>query len=150
MSHRRLALRFVPLALLGLALVTTAQSSAAAVQAPGRALRAARFEMIQARKEVEEKRFERARREVIRDLDAAIAETERALREAKVPFEYEPPKDIRYEREFPHLHRAVVELREARTELKEERFGPERERRKSIEAIDAAIARLEDAIKLIR
>jgi hypothetical protein len=112
----------------------------------GRALRAARYEMIEAKAELKAEHFSRIRKETIEALDAAIAETERALKAAKIEHQYEPPK-YKFEN-HPHLRQAILDLQEAKKELKEERFGPERE--KGIKELDRAIEHLEEAVKLIK
>jgi hypothetical protein len=109
---------------------------------------AALYEMKEAKAELKEERFKATREQAIRDLDAAIEETEKALRDAKVEYKYEGPKNPKeyYKdyKDFPHLRHAVIELREAKKEVKEEKkFNSER----VLKTIDSAIDRIDAVLK---
>ncbi len=148
MLYSRLFARPALLAVAALAVSLAVGPSTRAAEEAGRSLRAARYEMMEAKAELKAEHFSRVRKETIAALDAAIAETERAMKAAKIEHKYEPPK-YKFEN-HPHLRQAIVELKEARKELKEERYGPEREREKGIKDLDRAIDRLEEAVKLIK
>jgi hypothetical protein len=130
-------------------------SATSAVQAQERAyphLYAAIYEMREAKAELKEERFNRFRERAVKDLDAAIDETEKALKAAKIEYKYEPPKNAKeyYKayKDYPHLRHAVVELREALKEVKEEKrhdFGGARDH--TIKALETAIERVEEALK---
>jgi hypothetical protein len=153
MSHHRLLC--MPLVVVGgIALALSACSTTARADEPFPHLMHAKWEMIKAKDEIEDKRWERHRKEVIVDLDIAIEETNKALGFAKAEWKYEGPKEAdKYYgefKEFKHLHMAVVELKEARKEV--EGKGHEKYERKehTIKAIDKAIARVEEAFKDIK
>jgi hypothetical protein len=120
-----------------------------AQEGPFAHLEAAIYEMRESKLELKAERFNRHRVEAVRDLDAAIAETEKAIKEAKIELRrYEGPKDpkVYYKayRDFPHLRHAVVELREAKLEIER---AKRREFTRAIAAIDIAINRVEAALK---
>lgn len=114
------------------------------------------YEMREAKTELREEKkhdFGGWRDKAVRDLDIAIEQTEKALRAVKVELKYRAPEGKVYGsyKNYPHLRHAVVELREAMRELKEEKrhdFGGERDR--AIREIDIAIDRLEAAINAVK
>lgn len=147
MSQQRLFGQATLVVLVGL--ILSGCASRASAQGPAyQHLFAALYEMKEAKAELKEKRFEATRERAIKDLDAAIEETEKALRDAKIEYKYEGPKNPKeyYKdyKDFPHLRHAVIELREAKKEVKEEkRFNSER----VLKSIDSAIDRIDEVLK---
>jgi hypothetical protein len=148
MSHRQLFRKTIVAILMGLPLLVGA-SWAAAQEGPFAHLSSAIYEMREARAELKDERFKRHREQAVKDLDAAIAETEQAVKDAKIELRrYEGPKNAkeyyRAYKDFPHLRHAVIELAEAKKEIEREKrdnFG------RAIKAIDVAIGRVEEALK---
>jgi hypothetical protein len=88
-------------------------------------------------------RKERAEKEIGR----AVREIERGLKEGRVESRYEPRKDWdKGFEDFRHLRQALVELDEAKKELKEEKAEWAR-RKELIEAIDAAHMHTKEALE---
>jgi hypothetical protein len=84
----------------------------------------------------------------LKAVDAAIIQVEKCLKAKDDGYKLKVGKDIyRKYKHHPHIHHAIVELKEARKELKEapHNFGGHRER--AIKDIDFAIKQLELALK---
>jgi hypothetical protein len=154
MLHRRQLRVPVVVVLGGIALALSAGPTIAQADEPFPHLMHAKWEMIKAKEEVEDKRWERHRKDIIADLDAAIEETNKALAFGKAEWKYEGPKDAKKVygeyKEFPHLHHAIVELKEARKEVEGKAHEKYERKEHTVKAIDKAISRLEDAIKDIK
>ncbi len=151
MLHRRLFGKSVLAVLFGLPVALTLGYAlpAKAEEGPHAHLIAALWEMREAKAELKDERFKKHREQAEKDLDVAIAETEKALKEAKIDWEgYKGPKEpkeyYKAYKDFPHLRHAVVELREAKKDIEREKkfdFG------RAMKAIDVAINRVEEALK---
>jgi hypothetical protein len=144
MFHR--SLLAVP-ALVVLSLATSAQAQSDR----HRELRAALYEMKQAKEDLKNERFKRHREKAEKELDVAITELERALKWARVETRYEPPRG-HYDRfrDFRHLRQAMVDLEAAKREVRDEK-GDWGGRRKELErAVDDAHARVKEALEDIK
>jgi hypothetical protein len=151
MLHRRLFGKAMLVVFVGLpvALTLGCVRAANAEEGPHAHLIAAIWEMREAKAELKDERFKKHREQAEKDLDVAIAETEKALKEAKIDYEgYKGPKEpkeyYKAYKDFPHLRHAVVELREAKKEIALEKkfdFG------RATKAIDVAIERVDEALK---
>jgi hypothetical protein len=92
------------------------------------------------------------REKALKATDAAIKQIELALKEGGDPFKgvkVDPEHYKKFEH-HPHLHRAIHELKEARTELKEAKhdFGGHREQ--ALKDVNYAIEQLELALKFAK
>ncbi len=152
MRNRRLLERSVMVSIMGLGLLVIAPKSRADDREAYPHLVHAIYEMRESVGELKHERFARHRERAVKDLEIAIDEAEKALKSTKVEWRYEGPKNPKefYKdyREFPHLHHAIVELREARKEIEEDKkhdWGGRREH--AVKAINAAIERVEEALK---
>jgi hypothetical protein len=147
MLRRRLIGRSVLAVLAGLVLSLVARGQA---QAPHRALRAALYHLKEAREEVRDERFKRYRERIERDVNTAIIEVERAMKEGRIEARYEPPRgwDEKY-KSFKHLRQALVELGNAKIEIREEK-GEWARRRELVLVIDEARAHIEEALREIK
>jgi predicted ribosome quality control (RQC) complex YloA/Tae2 family protein len=132
----------------GLALSLVAGDYARAADAPHRALRAALYHLKEAKEDLKSERFKRERRErAEKEIERAIREIERGLKEGKVEARYEPAKEWdKGFKDFRHLRQALVELDEARKELKEEK-GEWARRKELLEAIDDAHKHTKEALE---
>jgi hypothetical protein len=147
MLHRRL---FVALAALAVTLAFAARSDAKGYPR----MVAALGEMKEARTELREagNDFGGHKVKAIGALDYAIEQMDLALRAVGDDAAYVPPKREVYKgyKHFPHLHHALVELRQARTQLKEAPTDFRGHKAKALEAVDAAIEQLDKAIKFAK
>ncbi len=148
MLHRHLFGGLLLAAAVGLPLAWLV-SQARAAETPYQHLASALYEMREAKGELKDERFKRHREETIKDLDTAIEETEKALKESKIELKrFEAPKEpkeyYKAYKDFPHLRHAVVELREAKKEIEREKRG---EFGRAVKAIDVAIVKVEEALK---
>jgi hypothetical protein len=148
MLHRRLFGKTIVAILMGLPLLVGAPR-AKAQEGPFAHLASALYEMREAKAELKDERFKRHREQAVKDLDTAIEETEKAVKEAKIELRrYEGPKNpkeyYKAYKTFPHLRHAVIELVEAKKEIEREKRG---DFGRAIKAIDVAIARVEEALK---
>jgi hypothetical protein len=147
MMHRRL---FIGIALFVAAMAFS--SKAEAREYPH--MVAALGEMKEARRELKEAATDFGGHKVkaIESLDFAIEQMDKALRAAGVDPVYVPPtKDVyKKYKNFPYVHHALAELRQARRSMKEAAttFGGHKE--KAIEAVDGAISQLEKAINFAK
>jgi hypothetical protein len=112
-------------------------------------------ELRNARTELQEANhdFGGHRVKAIQEIDATLVQLEKALMFVgdKRPFKGAPVAENGKKAEhFPHIHRALHELRETRTELKEARhdFGGHREQ--ALMDVNASIAQLELCLKFAR
>ena len=133
-----------------LALVLSLGTSTRAQAQGGRvpALRAAVYEMKEAKEDLKGERFKRSREKAEKELGIAIEEIERALKWAKVDFRYEPPKG-HYDgfKDYRHLRQALADLDAAKKEVRDEK-GDWVGRRKELEkAIDDAHARVKEVLE---
>jgi hypothetical protein len=138
---------FATLTVLGLA-----PPRAAAAEHPR--LHVALYELRHARTELKEARhdFGGHRAEALEALDGAITQIERALRAVGDNVKgIEPRKDV-YKRygNHPHIRQALVEAREARTELKEASHDYKGHREKAVRALDEVIDQLDTALRFAR
>jgi hypothetical protein len=133
--------------LVGLPLLVGA-SRAKAQEGPFAHLTSALYEMREAKAELKDERFKRHREQAVKDLDAAIEETE-TVKEAKIELRryagpMNPKEYYKAYKDFPHLRRAVVELADAKKEIEREKKG---DFGRAIKAIDVAMGRVEEALK---
>ena len=147
MLHRRTFRKTLAALLMGLPLLLAAPRAGTQEGGPFAHLASAIYEMREAKAELKEERFKRHREQAVKDLDAAIEETERALKDAKIEFRrYVGPKNpkeyYRGYKDYPHLDSAVIELREAKKEIEREKRG---DFVRAVKAIDVAIARVDEA-----
>src|SRR5437660_1113550 len=112
----------LPMLVVMAGLVLSLGGRAWADEGPHRALRAALYHLKEAREEMRDDRFKPHRERVERDVNTAIRELERALKEGRIETRYEPTKGWgeKY-RSFRHLRQALVELDVARTEVRTEK-----------------------------
>jgi hypothetical protein len=148
MLHRRLFAKGIVAIVMGASLLVSVPK-AKAQEGPFGHLAAALYEMREAKAELKDERFKRHREEAIKELDAAIDETEKALKDAKIELKrYEGPKEpkVYYKayKDFPHLRHSVVELQEAKKDIEREKKG---DFVRAIKAIDVAIVRVEEVLK---
>jgi hypothetical protein len=131
----------------GLAMTLVVVGAARAADTPHRALRAALYHLKEAREDLKSERIRPARRErAEKEIDRAVREIERGLKEGRIETRYEPAKgwDKDY-KDLRHLRQALVELDEARKDLKEEK-GEWARRKELIEAIDDAHKHTKEAL----
>jgi hypothetical protein len=152
MLTRRLLGRSAIVALVGLGLCMNAPKARADDREAYPHLIHAIYEMRESLGELKAERFAKHRERAGKDLEVAIEEAVNALKSTKIEWKYEGPKNpkefYREFKEFPHMHQAIVELREARKEIEEEKkhdWGGRREH--AVKAINAAIDRVEEAMK---
>jgi len=112
-------------------------------------------ELRNARTELQEARhdFGGHRVKALQEVDAAIVQLEKALLFAddKHPFKGTPTVDrARKYEHFPHIHQALHELRETRTELKEARHDFGGHRVQALKDVNATIVQLETCLKFAR
>jgi flagellar hook-basal body complex protein FliE len=112
------------------------------------------FELKETRTELKEAAhdFGGHRKEALEAVDAAIAEMEKALEGAGDKYKTIVVEKEAYKKfEFhPHIHRAIQELKDTQTELKEAKhdFGGHRE--KALKDVDYAIEQLKLALKFAK
>ena len=112
------------------------------------------YELKEARVELKEADhdFGGHREKALKAVDAAAVQIEKAFEGAKVKFNGGKPGKDAYKgyAHHPHIHHAVVELKQARVELKEAAhdFGGHRE--KALKDVDYAIEQLELALKFAK
>jgi hypothetical protein len=115
---------------------------------------AALHEMREARGELKgaEHDFGGHREKAIRALDAAIEQTERMLKAVDVDPKVEGPDREIYKKytNHPHLRHSLVELKEARTEIKEAGHDFKGHREKALKDLDFAIEQVEQCVKHIK
>ena len=123
---------------------------ARADEIPHRALRAALYHLREAKEEIRDERFRAHRERVERDVNTAVRELERALKEGRIETRYEPPRGWgeRF-KSFRHLRQALAELDEARAELRNEK-GEWARRKELREAIEDARMHVADALRDIK
>jgi hypothetical protein len=109
------------------------------------------YELREARVELKEAKhdFGGHREKALKATDAAVEQLELALKGAGDPFKAPKPNPEHYKKyeHHPHIHRAIYDLKEAKTQLKEAKhdFGGHRE--KALKDTDYAIEQLELALK---
>jgi hypothetical protein len=131
----------------GMALYLSSGTSARAEEGPHRALRAARWHLMQAKEEIRDERIGRHRERVEKDIRIAIEEIDRGLREGKIEARYEPAKgwDAKY-KSFKHLRQALIELDEAKADVKKEK-GEWARRKELLRSIEDAHEHVQEALK---
>jgi hypothetical protein len=112
------------------------------------------YELKEARGELKDANhdFGGHREEALKAVDAAIRQLDEALMGAKDPFgSFKVDKDIykKYDN-HPHIRHSIVELKEARTQLKDAKhdFGGHREQ--ALKDVDYAIEQLEICLKHVK
>jgi hypothetical protein len=115
---------------------------------------AALGELKEARRELKEAAhdFGGHRVKALEAVDEAIVQLNKCLEVMGVdPAYVAPSKDVykRY-KNFPHIHHAITELKEARRSLKEAKHDFKGHREKALVAVDAAIDQLEKAVQFKR
>jgi hypothetical protein len=131
-------------------LVLSLAGRASAAEGAHRALRAALYHLKEARVEVRDEKFKLHRERVERDISTAIREVERALKEGRIEARYEPNKGWGDKhKSFRHLRQALIELDEAKADIRAEK-GDWARRRELREAIDDARNRVADALREIK
>lgn len=138
---------FTALAVLGLG-----APRAAAEEHPR--LHAALYELRHARTELKEARhdFGGHRAKALEALDDAITQVEKALKAVDDNVKGVDPGKDAYKgyANHPHIRHALVEAKEARTELKEAAHDYKGHRAKAVEALDAVVDQLDKALKFAR
>jgi hypothetical protein len=117
-------------------------------------LHVALYELRHARTELKEAKhdFGGHRVKAIEALDVAINQIEKALKAVDDNVKGTAPGKDSY-KEFanhPHIHRALIESKEARTALKEAAHDYKGHRVKAIEALDEVVVQLDKALKYAR
>jgi hypothetical protein len=112
------------------------------------------FEMREAEKELKEAKhnFGGHRDVAVTALDLAINEMEKALEGVNDPYKgFTPPKGL-YDsyKNHPHLRHSLVEMREARKELKEANHNFAGHREKAADLLDVAIQETEKCIEFAK
>jgi hypothetical protein len=155
MLYHRLFGRPAPLVAVGLALTligctTPPPTTTSGVAVPHRALRAALYHLKEALEEVRDEKLQRHQERIERDIRTAIREIERALGEGKVDPHYEPHRGWdEQHKSFRHLRQALVELDEARDEVRREK-GDWAQRRELKESIEDARGHVKEALEEIK
>ncbi len=137
--------------------------AAASMLLPGRAsaepkyphLHHALYEMKEAHKQLREAGhdFGGHREKALEGLDAAIRQTEKCLKEVGDPYHenFRPPEGIYREyKNFVHLRHSVVEMKEARRELKDAGHDFKGHREDAIRYLDYAIEQTEKCLPHVK